>query len=170
VRIIDKTLEGCIKNISLLCAVEVAASIQGLFRSGAGSAPVKTGVTIPPEAGGGNIVDFGNEDGCWHNDMFLDAHENYLGTDKEVCCSTGEAGWPDVDPFDSFPDGKANVFDIMKFYEAPQAYGSDLSKDHIGYKRRLDLFGPDGKVNVFDIMQYFVAPQAYGNDCPYTGG
>jgi len=102
--------------------------------------------------------------GSWHNDMFPDAHENYLGTDKDVACST--AGGPDNDPFDCYVDGEAGLFDLMKFHEAPQAYGTDLSMGDVGYKRRLDLFGPDGNIDLFDLMQYFAFGQ-YGKDCPY---
>jgi len=94
--------------------------------------------------------------------MFPDADENYLGTDRELACST--TGGPDNDPFDVFVDGKANVFDIMKFFEAAIAYGTDLSMGDEGYKRQLDLFGADGKINIFDIMQYFAEPVAYDAD------
>jgi hypothetical protein len=103
------------------------------------------------------------EAASWHHDMFPDAHENYLGTDKDASCS---AGGFDNDPFDPFPDSRANIFDIMKFFEAPSAYGTNLYEGDAGYKRRLDLFGPDGKINIFDIMQYFAFGQ-YGKDCPY---
>jgi hypothetical protein len=104
------------------------------------------------------------DSGSWHHDMFLDDHENYLGTDKDVACST--EGGSDNDPFDVFIDGRANLFDLMKFIEMPQALGRDVTEDE-AYKRRLDLFGPDGNINIFDIMQYFVEPGAYGTDCPY---
>jgi hypothetical protein len=121
--------------------------------------------------GSGNALDTNDDSwqvgGVWHNDMFPDTRENFAGTKKEVKCWT--AGNPvDADPFDVYKDGKANAFDIMKFYEAPQAYGAKLYPDHDGYKRRLDLFfGPDMQINVFDIMQYYAAPAAYGNNCPY---
>jgi hypothetical protein len=119
---------------------------------------------------GGNAEDTNDDSwftgGTWHHDMFPDSHENFAGTRRDVACWT--AGNPvDADPFDPFPSGTANVFDIMKFYEAPQAYGAKLYPDHDGYKRRLDLFGPDMQINVFDIMQYYTLPAAFGNACPY---
>jgi hypothetical protein len=52
-------------NGNVLYAAEVAAGIQGLFQSGAGTALAKTGQTIPTVAGGGTIADFGNEDGIY---------------------------------------------------------------------------------------------------------
>jgi len=122
--------------------------------------------------GSGNETDTNDDswydNGSWHDDMFADDVENFVGTDKDIACSTGEAGWPDADPFDCFVDGEADLYDGMMYHEQPQAYGTGLSADDEGYKRRLDLFGPDGTIDVFDIMQYYVDPVAYGADCPYN--
>jgi hypothetical protein len=115
---------------------------------------------------GTDLNDDSWEAGSTHNDMYPDTHENYVGTSKDLKCWL-LANPTDADPFDAYKDGKSNAFDIMQYYAAPQAYGTDVTKDDIGYNKRLDLFGPDGKINAFDIMQYYASPQAYGQTCPY---
>ena len=121
--------------------------------------------------GSGNASD-NNDDswwvagGSWHNDVFTDDVENYVGTKKEIACSSAP-NWPDADPFDCFVDGGASLYDGMLYYEAPQANGAVLASDGEGYKRRLDIFW-DYEVGLYDGMLYYEAPQAYGNNCPYN--
>jgi hypothetical protein len=105
----------------------------------------------------------------WHDDMFTDEQENYVGT-AHVDCSTAAAGWPDVDPFDPFTDGQCNVFDLMEYLVF---LGTKVSDD-TAYDARYDLFIGDppappakGQINVFDTMQFYGARPAVGNVCPY---
>jgi len=105
------------------------------------------------------------DNGSWHDDMFPDDRENYLGTAKDVACWT-EQNPNDADPLDCYRDGEAGLYDSMMYYEAPQAYGTALTNDDEGYKRRLDIFR-DYEVGLYDGMLYFQAPQAYGAKCPY---
>jgi hypothetical protein len=44
----------------------------------------------------------------WHDDMFPDAQENYLGTDKDVACST--RGGPDNEPLDLSTGDRLIIF------------------------------------------------------------
>jgi len=105
------------------------------------------------------------DNGSWHDDIFPDDVENYLGTAKDVACWT-EQNPIDADPLDCYRDGEAGLYDSMMYYEAPQAYGTALTNDDEGYKRRLDIFW-DYEVGLYDSMMYFQAPQAYGYFCPY---
>jgi hypothetical protein len=102
-----------------------------------------------------------NDDNFPSGDPFLDALENYVGTDASVMCAASGA---DNDPLDINKDDKASIADIMQFFAFGE-YGSKVTDDDQAYRRRLDL-NADKKISIADIMQYFAFGQ-YGKDCPY---
>lgn len=90
-------------------------------------------------------VDHSNDKDC---DAFKDNDEDYIGTDDEDDC-TDQGGDADAWPPDIHIDTEVNLYDAMKYYEPPQAYGSKIGEP--GYKNRLDLY-VDGRIGLYDMM------------------